>query len=71
MLTLPREYRKSDKAHQDIIKYANKEIYDADIHILNNYFHSGRIMLEKIYFKYRTFLKKYKRMRQSKWVLPK
>lgn len=47
MLTLPREYRKSDKAHQDIIKYANKEIYDADIHILNNYFHSGRIMLEK------------------------
>lgn len=58
MLTLPREYRKSDKAHQDIIKYANKEIYDADIHILNNYFHSGRIMLEKIYFKYRTFLKK-------------
>lgn len=54
MLTLPREYRKSDKAHNDIIAIANKEIADADIHILNNYFHANRIMLENIYFKYRT-----------------
>lgn len=54
MLTLPREYRKSDEAHHDIIAIANKEIADADIHVLNNYFHSNRIMLENAYFKYRT-----------------
>jgi len=58
MLTLPREYRKTDKAHGDIIKIANKDIYDSNIHVLNNYFHSGRIWLEKIYFIYRTLLKK-------------
>jgi len=58
MLTLPRENRKTDKAHNDIIKIANKDIYDANIHILNNYFHSRRIMLENAYFKYRTMFKK-------------
>ncbi|MBO5944149.1 MAG: 7-cyano-7-deazaguanine synthase [Clostridia bacterium] len=57
MLTLPREYRKIDKAHNDIIKVANKDIYNSNIHILNNYFHSGRIMLEKAYFIYRTLFK--------------
>ena len=58
MLTLPREYRKTDKAHNDIIKIANQDIYDSNIHVLNNYFHSGRIWLEKIYFIYRTLFKK-------------
>ncbi|MBQ2687947.1 MAG: hypothetical protein IJF52_04890 [Clostridia bacterium] len=58
ILTLPREHRKTDKVHNDIIKVANKGIYDANIHILNNYFHSGRITLEKLYFKYRTIFKK-------------
>lgn len=58
MLTLPREYRKTDKAHNDIIKFANKDIYDTDIHILNKYFCSRRIVLENAYFKYRTMFKK-------------
>lgn len=58
MLTLPRENRKTDKAHNDIIKIANKDIYDTNIHIANNYFHSGRIMIEKLYFRYRTIFKK-------------
>lgn len=58
ILTLPREHRKTDKVHNDIIKVANKNIYDANIHILNNYFHSGRITLEKMYFNYRTMFKK-------------
>lgn len=58
LLALPRERRKTDKMHNDIIKRANPEIYDCDIHILNNYFHSIRIWLEKVYFKYRTLFKK-------------
>lgn len=58
MLSLPREDRKTDKIHADIIKVANKDIYDSNIHILNNYFHSSRIMLEKVYFKYRTLFKR-------------
>ena len=57
-LSLPREARKTDKVHNDIIKLANEGIYDADIHILNNYFHSGRIWMEKLYLWYRTMLKK-------------
>jgi len=58
MLTLPREYRINDDAHNDIIKVANKDIYDANIHILNNYFLSKRILLERTYFKYRTMFKR-------------
>lgn len=58
MLTLPREYRINDGAHNDIIRVANKDIYDANIHILNNYFHSKRILLERTYFKYRTMFKR-------------
>jgi hypothetical protein len=58
MLTIPRELRKDDTAHRDIIKYANSEIYDAKIHIRNNYFHLNRILLEKFYYYYRTMLKK-------------
>lgn len=58
LLSLPREKRKTDMVHNDIIKISNEDIYDADIHILNSYFHSGRIMLEKLYLYYRTlFLK--------------
>ncbi len=58
MLSMPREPRKTDKTHNDIIRIANKDIYDANIHILNNYFHSRRIAMEKAYFKYRTIFKK-------------
>ena len=57
-LTLPREKRKTDETHSDIIRIANKDIYDTNIHILNKYFHSYRITLEKMYFKYRTLFKK-------------
>lgn len=58
MLSLPRERRVDDTAHNDIIAIANKDIYDANIHILNNYFLSRRIRLERTYFKYRTIFKK-------------
>ncbi len=58
ILSLPREKRKTDEVHNDIIKLANKDIYSADIHILNNYFHSGRIWLEKVYLRYRTMFRK-------------
>lgn len=58
MLTLPREKRINDTAHNDIIGVANKDIQDADIHILNNYFLSRRIILEKVYLRYRTMFKK-------------
>ncbi len=57
MLTLDREKRKNDTAHNDIIKTANTTIYDANIHIMNNYFRSRRIILENLYFKYRTLFK--------------
>lgn len=58
ILSLPREKRKTDEVHNDIIKLANHKIYSADIHILNNYFHLGRITLEKFYLCYRTLFKK-------------
>ena len=62
ILTLPRERRKLDGIHQDIISVANQKIADANIHVLNNYFHSGRIRLENAYFKYRTlFIKQRKK----------
>lgn len=54
MLSIPREDRKNDKAHKDIINIANSEIGNTDIHIRNNYFHSRRIVLEYLYLKYRT-----------------
>ena len=58
MLTLPREERKSDRAHNDIINLANETIGTTNIHILNNYFHTGRILLEHAYLKYRTLFRK-------------
>lgn len=54
MFSMPREYRKSDKAHNDIIRVANKDIYDMGVHVKNNYFKSYRILLEKAYYRYRT-----------------
>lgn len=54
LFSLPREDRKSDKMHNDLIKLANPDIYDMHVHILNNYFHSGRILMEKLYYYYRT-----------------
>lgn len=56
MLSIPREYRKTDQAHNDIIKIANPVIYDMHVHVNNNYFNKGRIWLEKAYYFYRTFL---------------
>lgn len=53
LLSLPREKRLTDEMHNDIIKFANKDIYDMGVHIKNNYFKSKRIWLEKIYYYYR------------------
>lgn len=54
MLSIPREKRIDDTMHQDIIRLMNPTIYDAHIHVKNNYFTSKRIWLEKLYYYYRT-----------------
>ncbi len=54
LLSLPREKRITDEVHEEIIKLANADIYEAHEHVKNNYFTSKRIWLEKIYYMYRT-----------------
>lgn len=54
LLSVPREKRITDIMHNDIIRFANKDIFDADVHIKNNYFKSKRILLEKSYYYFRT-----------------
>ena len=54
ILSLPREKRLTDEVHNNIIKFANEEIYNTGVHIKNNYFKSNRILLEKMYYYYRT-----------------
>lgn len=53
-LCFPHEERKSDSVHKRVIVYENKKIIDADVEIPNLYFHSYRILMEKIYYKLRT-----------------
>lgn len=60
-LGLPREERKCDLIHNQIIKYMNSEIYEAHVEIPNLYFHSYRIWLEKLFFLFRTVFYKAKK----------
>ncbi len=53
LLSMPRDRRLKDQMHDDIIKYANNDIYDMDVRIENNYFKSRRIWLEKMYYYFR------------------
>lgn len=60
MLSLPREARKSDNVHKDIMRIANPEIVNANIHVENGYHSAKRILLEYIFLKYRTIFEKCK-----------
>ena len=58
LLSLPREKRVTDEVHSDIIRLANPTIYETHEHVQNKYFKSKRILLEKVYYKYRTIFYK-------------
>ena len=55
-LCLPREERKTDAVHKAIMKYMNKDVLDAEVEIPNLYFHGYRILMEKMYYLFRTAL---------------
>lgn len=59
-LSLPREERIDDSIHKKIMNRMNPEVENAKVEIKNLYFHSYRIWLEKIYFRYRTVFYKTK-----------
>lgn len=59
-LSFPHNERKSDSVHKRIMAYENQKIIDAEVEIQNLYFHSYRILMEKIYYKLRTILHKSK-----------
>lgn len=53
-LSFPHEERKSDSVHKKIMTYMNQKVVDAEVEIANLYFHGYRIMMEKMFFMYRT-----------------
>lgn len=55
-LSMPHEERKSDKVHKDVMAYKNQGVLDAQVEIPNLYFHSYRIMMEKLYYYFRMML---------------
>ncbi len=55
-LSFPHEERKSDSVHKRIMEYKNNAIIEADVEIANLYFHSYRILMEKVYYYLRTLL---------------
>lgn len=55
-LSFPHDERKNDSVHKRVMSYMNQDIIDAKVEIPNLYFHSYRIMMEKVYYKYRTLL---------------
>lgn len=55
-LCMPHDERKSDTVHKKIMSYMNQKVVDAEVEIPNLYFHGYRIVMEKIYFRYRTML---------------
>ncbi len=59
-LSIPREIRIKDEAHNDIIKMFNKEIYDMKISVHNEYHNRRRVFMERLYFKYRTMLQRFR-----------
>ena len=54
-LCLPREDRKRDDVHKDVMRVMNPKVVEAGIEIPNLYFHSYRIWMEKLYYLYRKF----------------
>lgn len=57
-LAFPHDVRKKDEVHLNIIKKANPQIYYSEKTVENKYFHSYRIIMEKIYYKLKTLLYK-------------
>ena len=55
-LAFPHDERKNDSVHKKVMAYMCSKIIDANVDIPNLYFHSYRILLEKIYYKYRTVM---------------
>ena len=53
-LGFPRENRIKDDVHKWIMEYRNKNVVDAHVEIPNLYFHSYRILVEKLYYMWRT-----------------
>ncbi len=56
MLSFPREERKADGIHKQIMQCMNPAVANADVEIRNLYFHGYRIWMEKLYYYYRTLL---------------
>ena len=53
-LSLPREERKNDSIHKQIMTYMNKDVVEAEVEIPNLYFHSYRILMEKAFYRLKT-----------------
>ncbi len=53
-LSFPHDERKSDSVHKRVMAHENQKVLDAKVEIPNLYFHSYRIWMEKLYYKYRT-----------------
>ena len=60
-LSFPHDERKSDSVHKQIMEYKNKDVINAKVEIPNLYFHSYRIWMEKIFYKWRTIFYKAKK----------
>lgn len=56
-LWFPHEFRKNDLVNKGIIKASNKVIDDLDITVHNTYLGGRRILVEKLYYLYRTWNK--------------
>ncbi len=54
-LSFPHEDRKSDSVHKRIMKYKNQNVLEANVEIKNLYFHNYRILMEKLYYYFRTW----------------
>lgn len=57
-LWFPHDFRKNDMVNKEIIKYSNSDITDLGINIHNDYLVGKRIMIEKVYYYYRTLFYK-------------
>jgi len=66
-MTLPRDMRKKDAAHFEIIKLKQPKILSASRGVENRYFHSYRKIIEKAYYLYRTGTYSLKRRLLPDW----
>lgn len=57
-LWFPKEYRKKDKVNKNIIKKSNKNIYKDKNKVDNKYLRGKRVLIEKLFYYYRTLFYK-------------